>query len=139
MLDLAARFERNYTDYENSILKEVRQVQDQVAKELRRKADGIFLWVALVFRQIDDNQHYDADEVLELVCKIPRGLNRMYYQMMRQLIERNDAYSQYGKQVLLITVNTYRPLQLPELETLAALPDLAAHHNVVRLCGPPYY
>jgi hypothetical protein len=43
MLDLAVRFERTYADYENSILEEVRQVQDQVAEELRRKADGTFL------------------------------------------------------------------------------------------------
>jgi len=135
MLDLAARFERTYADCGNSILEEVRQVQDQVAEELRRKADGTFLWVALVFRQIDDNRHYGADEVLELVCKIPPGLNRMYDQMMRQIIERNDAYSQCNKRVLLTMVNTYRPLQLSELVTLAALPNLAAHHNIVRLCG----
>jgi hypothetical protein len=32
-------------------------------------------------------------------------------------------------------VNTYRPLQLSELVTLAALPNLAAHYNIIRLCG----
>jgi hypothetical protein len=135
MLDLAARFERTYADCENSILKEVRQVQDQVAEEIRRKADGTFLWVALVFRQIHDDPECGADEILELVLKIPPDLDGMYDRMMRQIIEREGASSQHSKRVLLTIVNTYRPLQLSELVTLAALPNLAAHHNIIRLCG----
>ena len=135
MLDLAVRFGRIYADCESNILEEVRQVQDQVTEELRRKADGTFLWVALVFRQIHNDHECGADEVLELVRNMPSDLNKMYDQMMRQIIERGGASSQHSKQVLLTMVNTYRPLQLSELVTLAALPKLAAHYNIVRLCG----
>ena len=135
MLDLAARFKSTYVGSEDVILEEVRQVQETIAQEVRQRAKGTFLWVALVFRQIHDNPDFGADEVLELVCRIPPGLTGMYDQMMDQIIQRNDKYSQYSKQVLLIMVNTYRPLQLTELVALAALPDLAAHSNIVRLCG----
>ena len=135
MRDLAARFERTYADCENSTLEEVRQVQAQVAEELHRKADGTFLWVALVFRQIDDDTDCGADKVLELVREIPPDLNGMYDRMMRQIIEQKDASSKHSKLVLLTMVNTYRPLQLSELVTLVALPKLAVPYNIVRLCG----
>lgn len=135
MLDLAARFETTYRDSDDSILAEVQQVQEQIAEEVRQRADGTFLWVALVFRQIHDDPGLGADEVLRLVHSIPRGLDGMYDQMMGQIIRRTDAYSQYSKDVLLIMVNTYRPLQLSELVSLAALPRLAAHSSIVRLCG----
>ena len=135
MRDLAARFGRTYADCENSTLEEVRQVQAQVAEELHRKADGTFLWVALVFRQIDDDTDCGADKVLELVREIPSDLNGMYDRMLRQIIEQKDASSRHSKLVLLTMVNTYRPLQLSELVTLVALPKLAVPHNIVRLCG----
>ena len=135
MRDLVARFGRTYADCENSTLEEVRQVQAQVAEELRRKADGTFLWVALVFRQIDDNTDCGADKILELIREIPPDLNGMYDRMMRQIIKQKDASSKHSKLMLLTMVNTYRPLQLSELVTLAALPKLAVPHNIVRLCG----
>lgn len=90
--------------------------------------------MALVFRQIDDTD-YGTNKVLELVRKIPPGLNRMYDLMIRQIIQRNDAYSQHSKRVLLTMVNTYRLLRLSELVTLAILPNLAAYYNIVRLYG----
>ncbi len=91
--------------------------------------------MALVFRQIHDNSECGTDEVLELVRKMPPDLDGMYDWMMRQIIERKGVSSQHSKRVLLTMVNTYRPLQLSELVTLAALPIVAAYYNIVRLCG----
>ncbi len=135
MLDLVARFERTYTDCENSILEEVRQVEDQVAEEIRRKADGTFLWVALVFRQIHDDPECSADDVLDLVRKIPPDLNGMYDRMMCQILERKSASSEQSKRMLLAMVNTYRPPRLSELASLAGLPKTAVPRDVARLCG----
>jgi hypothetical protein len=135
MSGLVERYEKTYADIQDpGILEELRKVEDEVAEELRRKADGTFLWVALVFKQIEET-NCGADVVLEFVRKMPPGLDEMYDQMMRQIIKRNDDYSQHCKRVLLTVVNTYRPLWLSELVTLAALPKLAAHRNIVRLCG----
>ncbi len=135
MLDLAARFEHTYRDCDESVLQEIKQAQEQIAEEIRQNAGGTFLWVALVFRQIRDDTDCGADEVLKLVHGIPQGLDGMYDDMMQKIIQRQDAYSQYSKLILLVMVNAYRPLQLSELATLAKLPKLAAHRNIVRICG----
>ena len=133
MSRLAERYRDDYArEKDPAIHEKVRKVQDDVAKELRQKADGTFLWVALVFKQIEQ---CGADEVLERVSEIPSGLDKIYDQMMRQIIERKDRDSKRCKSLLVIAVNTYRPLQVLELVRLAGLPELAPHTKIVRLCG----
>ena len=95
MSDLAETYRKTYADRNDpSIHEEVRKVQDDVAKELRQKADGTFLWVALVFKQIEQ---CGADEVLERVRQIPSGLDEIYDQMMRQIIKQKDDDSELCK------------------------------------------
>lgn len=133
MTGLAERYRKKYAAQKNPGFHEkLREVQDDVAKELRQKADGTFLWVALVFKRIEQ---CDAGEVLERVREIPSGLNKIYDQMIDKTIERNDGYSEHCKRMLLAVINTYRPLHISELVTLAELPELAAHHDIVRSCG----
>ncbi len=64
---------------------------------------------------------------------MPSGLYSMYAQMMCHVNELDDAAN--CKRVLLTVVNTYRPLHLSELATLAKLSDLAIHQDIVRHCG----
>jgi len=109
MLELAERYRkvRNIP----KIYEKLQRVQDDVAKELRQRADGTFLWVALVFKQIEG---CGADKVLERVQQMPSGLYNMYAQMMRHVNELDDAAD--CKRVLLIVINTYRPA-IARLET----------------------
>ncbi|KAH8665172.1 WD40-repeat-containing domain protein [Tricladium varicosporioides] len=124
MSDLVESYRTIYADSQDPvILEQLQKVEDEVARELRRKANGTFLWVALVFKQIEEI-HCGADKVLEFVRR-----------MMHQIINRNDDYSQHCRQVLLAMVNTYRPLRLPELITLAAIPKLTPPRIIIRLCG----
>jgi hypothetical protein len=128
---LAERYRQAYAaSRDASIHEELRKVQDDVAKELREKAAGTFLWVALVFKQIGG---CGADVVLDRVRKIPSGLDDIYALMMRHITELDDA--EQCKRVLLTLVNTYRPLHLSELVSLAGLPRLAVHQEIVRHCG----
>ena len=53
--------------------------------------------------------------------------------MMRHVNELDDAAD--CKRMLLTIVNTYCPLHLSELATLAELSDLAVHQDIVRHCG----
>ncbi|KAF3763158.1 hypothetical protein M406DRAFT_84049 [Cryphonectria parasitica EP155] len=131
MSQLAERYQKAYAARNNPKIREKRQrVQGSVAKELRQKADGTFLWVALVFKQIEG---CGADKVLERVKQMPSDLHSMYTQMMRQVDIRDDAAD--CKKVLLAVVNAYRPLHSSELATLAGLSDLAIHEDIVRHCG----
>lgn len=134
MQSLIAQYEKIYDNIQyHDILVELRKVEDDVAEELRKKAENTFLWVALVFEQIEVND-CDADEVLEFVRKMPAGLHEMYNKMMRPIIQQN-AYSEDCKTVLLIAVNSYRPLRLSEMVTLAALSLLARPRKIIQLCG----
>lgn len=69
----------------------------------------------------------------ERVRKIPSGLDEISAQMMRHIKTLDDAGQ--CKKVLLTLVSTYRPLHLSELATLAGLPRLAVHQEIVRHCG----
>lgn len=115
-------------------MEKLRNVENEVAKELRNKADGTFLWVALVFRQIAEDNCF-PDEVLEAVRKMSSDLNKMYERMMCQIIEQNPKKSNHCKQVLLIMASCYRPLRLSELAKLADIPKLASPRNIIRICG----
>jgi hypothetical protein len=52
-------------------------LEDEVAEQLRRKADGTFLWVALVFKQVKET-NCEAALVLEFGRTMSRGLEEMY-------------------------------------------------------------
>jgi hypothetical protein len=131
MSGLAERYRKVYAARKDPCIHEdLRKVQDNVAEELRQKATGTFLWVALVFKQIEG---CGADAILDLVRKIPSGLENIYAQMMHHVNDLDDAG--HCKRVLLTVVNTYRPLPLSDLATLARLPKLAVHHEIVRHCG----
>lgn len=133
--DLIVQYDRTYGNtQDHEILVELQDVENEVAEELHKKADKTFLWVALVFEQIRVSD-CDASEIPEFVHKMPVGLHGIYNKMMRQIIQRQDRYSNYCKEVLLIAVNSYRQLQLFEMAKLAALPKLASYQKVIQLCG----
>lgn len=93
--------------------------------------------MALVFQQIRP-EYCDADEVLDFVRKMPIDLHEMYNQMMDQIIQLSKQKNRSAclcKEVLLIAVNSYRPLQLSEMMKLAALPKLADTQKIIQLCG----
>lgn len=128
---LADRYKQAYAvSRDADTYKEIQKVQSDVAKELREKAAGTFLWVALVFKQIEG---CGANAVLDRVRKLPSGLDDMYAQMMRHIKKLDDR--EQCKKVLLTLVNTYRPLHLSELVTLAGLHPLAVHQEIVKHCG----
>jgi hypothetical protein len=131
MSDLLAQYKETYADRDPEVLEELHKAENEVAKELRRKADGTFLWVALVFKQIKEEE-CNSDGILAFFRKMPPDLNRMYEQMMAQMINRQDGNFRFCQQALLVA---YRPLRLSELARLAGLPILAAPRDIVLLCG----
>ena len=133
MKGLAETYEVKYKARKDpGIHEQLLKVQDDVGKELRRKANGTFLWVALVFKQIG---RCEANKVVKLVQEIPSELSDVYGQMMRQVDQLDDDDSEFCKNVILTMVNSYRPLHLSELVALADLPQLAVHEEIVSRCG----
>jgi len=131
LADLAERHRKALGSRKNPLVQEkLRKVQDDVARELYRKAGGTFLWVSLVFKQIDG---CSPDKLLAPVRAVPSGLEGIYSHMMIHVNTLDDAAE--CKRVLSTMVNAYRPLRLSELATLADLSELAVHEDMVKYCG----
>ncbi|GKT52382.1 vegetative incompatibility protein HET-E-1 [Colletotrichum spaethianum] len=112
-------------------------LQDQLRQKMQVKAEGTFLWVALVVQELREAEAWD---VLEIIDDIPAGLNELYKRMMRQIqrLQRKDP--EFCRNILSTITTAYRPLHLDELRALADLPpnisNIQQHViKIVALCG----
>jgi hypothetical protein len=112
----------------------IRDAVEEAAEALRLRADGTFLWIALVCKQIEETK-CGPDKVLGLVHDTPRDLSGIYDKMIRQVVLKTNLYSNECTRVLLITARAYTPLRLSELVTLAGFNKLTPHRNIVKSCG----
>lgn len=131
MVDLNDTYRKRYRNRPLKVWEKVDNIRDEIGKEIRQKANGTFLWVALVFKEI---KSLDAEQALKRTRQIPPGLDEVYAEMIRRITGPHEDAEQC-KAVLLTMVNAYRPLHLSELAALAALSDLASHENIVNRCG----
>ncbi|KAL6910995.1 hypothetical protein GGI43DRAFT_33046 [Trichoderma evansii] len=114
---------RNRRGYSEDILA-------KISSEIRQRAANIFLWVALVFKQLDGVHGWDAVETIE---GIPAGLSELYDHMMIRIEKLSDK--QYCKDILVASSLAYRPLSLPELSVLAGLPTKVHLQTIIEECG----
>ena len=89
-----------YIDYKLSKLNYDEPLRAQVADELHKRADGTFLWVALVCKTLELTDDYYAIEILQ---EMPSDLKSLYL-------------------IGSIMTLAYQPLRLSELASLANLP-----------------
>jgi NACHT domain len=129
-----------YIDYkvlQLASLKHNRTLQGQVRDRIRLKANGTFLWVALVFKELQDVQSWD---VLQVVEEVPTDLVPLYDRMIRQIQQLKRRDHELCRLVLSTATLTHRPLHLLELGVLSGLPEqiLGNTQSVVRIadmCG----
>jgi len=92
-------------------------LRDQVRDILRRKANGTFLWVALVVQELEVPESWNP---LQLVEEAPPGLHQLYDRMMNQ-IHRRKRDSEVCRLLLSTACIAYRPLYLAEMGSLCGL------------------
>ncbi|KAF3073766.1 hypothetical protein CFAM422_004130 [Trichoderma lentiforme] len=93
-------------------LKSDDQLQEKILDLLKAKAQGTFLWVALVVEQLHKTDHWDVENVLE---EMPKDLESLYGLILDRA-ETLGKRSQEICQVLLSIITTAkRPLHLEEL------------------------
>lgn len=114
-----------YISYKASkipLLKQDADLTEEVCNLVREKANGTFLWVAIVFQELQHlNIHYDDREsVLERLNGLPRDLTELYDRMLHQIGRLEQRESELCESILGITVLAYQPLRLQELATLAS-------------------
>ncbi|KAK4233119.1 vegetative incompatibility protein HET-E-1 [Achaetomium macrosporum] len=132
-----------YIDHKLSILKTREGYDDcvlaRVAVEVRQRAENTFLWVALVFKELDAEDgtlnHVHGTYVVEIIREIPSGLSKLYDYMIARIEKGMRRDPQYCKCVLAVATLTLRPLSLSELAVLAGLPPDMDPRTIVRKCG----
>ncbi|KAF1959545.1 hypothetical protein CC80DRAFT_514059 [Byssothecium circinans] len=100
-------------------------LQDSVREKMRRKANGTFLWVSLVIKDLKDAISW---EVLQILDEVPVELK-----------DRRQR-SELCREVLSIIITAYRPLHLQELHVLSSSHAPAQDVNqatarIVKMCG----
>ncbi|KAK5989214.1 Vegetative incompatibility protein HET-E-1 [Cladobotryum mycophilum] len=102
-------------------------------KYLLENADGTFLWVALVCRNLENVR---AAKTLKILYTFPPGLEPLYQRMMVQIRTMEDADDrEICMQLLSVATIVYRPLMLEELASLVDLPGEDSLENIIELCG----
>ena len=97
---------------------------DQVAKKIREKTDGTFLWVALVFQEL---KACEPSKMLGRLEEIPSELKKLYARIIQRISE--SPYKDSYKRVITACVLASRPLRVDELMMLASAPVLANDGN----------
>ncbi|KAK1239939.1 hypothetical protein MKX08_007381 [Trichoderma sp. CBMAI-0020] len=103
------------------LLKNRENLHVQVCSEMVRKANGTFIWAALVFKEFESFEDCIAetdDQVLSLLKSIPNDLTELYHRMMKQVLEIPEDVLENRKHCINILTTmavAFRPLQLVEL------------------------
>lgn len=103
-----------------------------ISIKIRQRAMNTFLWVALVFNELDLVEGWDALGIIE---KIPPSLSKLYDYMMIRIEDGNEQNRQRCKNVLVASSLALRPLSLSELAVLAGLLPKINPETIVKKCG----
>ena len=93
------------------------EIQQDVEETLRQGAEGTFLWVSLVMREIKKKK--TCTDILAATKSVPQGLNNNYGHMLQQidLVHQESLY-----QILRWVTAAVRPLTLQELSDVIKAP-----------------
>ncbi|KAF2189356.1 hypothetical protein K469DRAFT_626298 [Zopfia rhizophila CBS 207.26] len=118
------------------------ELQAQVREQLRRKANGTFLWVALVFKELlelEEVEYEDSSDVLQVLDQMPSDLPKLYDRMMGQIGRLKGTDPKNCRSVLSAATLAYRPLHLLELPIVAGLRGRLTQkgnlEKIVNKCG----
>ncbi|CAG8321056.1 unnamed protein product [Penicillium salamii] len=111
------------------------ETRDEVYHHLFSNSQGTFLWVALVWKNLDRTSPWHVKKKLET---FPPGLDALYNRMMGQIRESDDA--ELCKQILGTLSTLYRPVTLSELGSLLegrnhGFDDLDTLSEIIAMCG----
>jgi NACHT domain len=112
-------------------------LQEEVRSQIHKKANGTFLWVALVFQELEQVDSWDMRQVLK---EMPPDLPQLYDRMMVQVQQLKRKDPKFCRLVLATMTLAYRPLHLLELGVLSDLPGPIANNmdgisKIVGKCG----
>ncbi|CAG8980239.1 hypothetical protein HYALB_00009821 [Hymenoscyphus albidus] len=113
------------------------ELQETIRGQIYDKANGTFLWAALVLKELEPVESWD---VLDVLQDMPPELEPLYDRMLCQVeqLQRRDPV--FCRLVLSTITLAYRPLHLLEVGALSNLPEKISTNldkvvKVVNKCG----
>ncbi len=111
------------------------KTRDAVLDHLSLNANNTFLWVALVYQNLQNIKPWNVFAKLD---EFPPGLDSLYGRMIEQISSSDDA--DICKWILASVAIVYRPVTLKELTSLADIPKDISQNlewlaEIVGLCG----
>ena len=111
------------------------KTRDAVLDHLSLNANNTFLWVALVYQNLQKVKPWN---VLTKLKEFPPGLDSLYGRMMEQIGNSDDA--DLCKRILASIAIVYRPVMLKELTSLVNMPENITQNRqwlaeIIGLCG----
>ncbi|KAF3225937.1 hypothetical protein TWF191_004967 [Orbilia oligospora] len=109
------------------------EFRNQVCKQLVEQADGTFLWVSLVVKDLEELQgtYQYKKTVLKKLREIPSGLPQLYGLMMQKIKNLRGENPRLCLIILSTMAIAYRPLQLAELTALTELESDPAEPDMI--------
>ncbi|KAF4240589.1 hypothetical protein CNMCM6457_007167 [Aspergillus fumigatiaffinis] len=108
------------------------KIQEDISREIRQRAMNTFLWVALVFKELQNTPGLYA---MRKIKKCPDDLLTLYDHLMNQIERGQDEDPMYCRSVLAAVCLAYRPLSFDELHIIAGLDPDDIPGRVVKECG----
>jgi hypothetical protein len=117
-----------YIDQKVKELSELHEYDAETAKvikdQLRQRANGTFLWVAIACQQLGDVASWEA---LETLHNIPQDLEDVYQKMLKQI---DAAHIKVSRAILAHALLAQRPLHQEELRALVEELDSVPLHGL---------
>jgi hypothetical protein len=112
-------------------------LQETVQDQIYAKANGTFLWAALVLKELEFVESWD---VLDVLQDMPPELEPLYDRMLRQVEQLQRKDPEFCRLVLSTITLAYRPLHLLEVGALSDLPRQISSNidkvvKVINKCG----
>ncbi|KAL7894786.1 WD40-repeat-containing domain protein [Trichoderma sp. SZMC 28014] len=123
--DLVSRAVDAYIEHEISqlgVIKYHPALKDQMQQQMQQKANGTFLWVALVVKDLRDGQDAEYEDplyILNILKEMPSDLASLYSLMVERIDKLKGNTPNLCKRILSIAALASRPLSLTELRVLA--------------------
>lgn len=123
--DLVSRAVDAYIEHEILKLHVIRYhpaLKDQMQQQMQQKANGTFLWVALVVKDLRDRQDAEYEDplsILNILIETPGDLASLYSFMVDRIDKFKGDTPNLCKRILSIAALASRPLSLAELRVLA--------------------
>jgi NACHT domain len=113
------------------------KLQETVRDQINAKANGTFLWAALVLKELEPIESWD---VLDVLQDMPPELEPLYDRMLRQVEQLQRKDPEFCRLVLSTITLAYRPLHLLEVGALSDLPRQISSNiekvvKIVNKCG----